>query len=352
MGFIIVILFVAVIGGVAFMVMRTLNKLNEADAEQGGMAANSAVVDTAQKFLPFDNIRDGVIDLGNYKYRMIIECSSINYALKTDEEQEIIELGFQRVLNSLQFPFTLYVQTREIDNRAMISSLEDDILRAKEDFPILSDYGDSYLNEMRNLTANLGQTKQKKKYIIVPFDEAIELTTMDKEERFNYAKDEIFQRAQLIKDGMSSLQIKASILNTDEIIELLYSAFHKDGSTDVENIQNGEYLRMMVEGVFEDKSNGNLLIGNRMAHMDPFDKMWLIFSQAEKWIKAEVLSTLSDIEFQALADASLQKLDELKRSTENAYFDIMNDRNGEQKSEESDEFENDKSEKEEIGGDE
>lgn len=346
MAFIIIILFIAVIGGVAFMVMKTLNKLNAADAANGGLAANSAVVDTVQKFLPFDNIRDGIVDLGNFRYRMIIECSSINYALKTDEEQEIIELGFQRVLNSLQFPFTLYVQTREIDNRAMIASLEEDIAEAKEDFPILSDYGDSYLQEMKNLTANLGQTKQKKKYIIVPFDEAVELTTMDKEERFQYAKDEIFQRAQLIKDGMSSLQIKASILDTPEVIELLYSAFHKDGTTDVENIQNGEFLRMMVEGVYEDKNNGQLLIGNRMAHMEPFEKMYLIFTQAEKWIRAEVVSTLSDVEYQALADAALQKLEELRNSTEDAYIDIRDEKLGIKKDSENE------SEDYEDGGDE
>lgn len=322
-----VVIFGAIIGGVVFLVMRTLKKLDSENAENGGVGAKSSEIDTAQKFLPFENIRDGIIELGNNKYRMVIECSSVNYALKTDEEQEIIELGFQRLLNSFQFPFTLYVQTREIDNRLMISSLEADIEKAKKDFSVLSDYGDSYLEEMKNLTVNLNQTKQKKKYIIIPFDlDATQLSTMDKEEKFQYAKEEIFQRANLIKDGMASLQIKASILDTPQIIELLYSSFHKDGKTDVDSILNGEYMTMMVEGVYEDKNNGRLLIGNRMAHMEPFEKMWLIFTQAEKWIKAEVLSSLNDVDQQALADAALQKLNDLKSSTETAYFGLLKEK--------------------------
>lgn len=329
-----VIIFAAIIGVAVFFVMKTLKKVSGEDSNTG-LAANSAKIDTAQKFLPFDNIKDGVLDLGNFKYRMIIECSSVNYALKTDEEQEIIEMGFQRALNSFQFPFTLFVQTREIDNRVMINSLEQDIAKAKEDFPILSDYGDSYLEEMKNLTVNLQQTKQKKKYIIIPYDEAIQLTSMDKEERFQYAKDEIFQRAQMVKDLMSSLQIKATILGTPELIELMYSTFHKDSTTDVESIINGEFMTMMVEGVFENKNNHQLLIGNRMAHMEPFEKMYLIFTQAEKWVKAEIMPMLSDVDYLALADAALTRLNELKKSTEDAFFNLAEEKAKEEKGKDS-----------------
>ena len=322
------LVFGGIIGLVALLVYKMYKKMENADAESGAVGVDPALADTAQKFLPFEDIKDNVIDLGNFKYRMVVECSSVNYALKTDEEQEIIELGFQRVLNSLQFPFTLYVQTREIDNRLMISSLEEDIAKTKEDFPILSEYGDSYIKEMQNLTVNLNQTKQKKKYIIIPFDDAGQLTKMDKEERFEYAKEEIFQRAQMVKDAMAALQIKAHILNTAELIELMYSAFHKDNNGDVNPILSGEYLTMMVEGVYENKNNGDLLIGNRMAHMEPFEKMYLIFTQTEKWIKTEILPMLSDVDEQALADAALQKLIQLRNSTEGAYFKILEEKNG------------------------
>ena len=321
-----IVVFAAIVGGVGFLVYRMYKKMEAGDAENGVVSENSAEIDSAQKFLPFENIKDNIIDLGNYKYRMIVECSSVNYALKTDEEQEIIELGFQRVINSLQFPFTLYVQTREIDNRLMISSLEEDIAKSKEDFPILSDYGDEYLDEMKNLTVRLNQTKQKKKYIIIPYDEAGQLTKMDKDERFEYAKEEIYQRASMVRDAMASLQIKASILSTADIIELLYNSFHKDASGDVNPIINGEYRTMLVEGVFENKNNGQLLIGNRMAHMEPFEKLYLIFTQSEKWIKSEIMPMLTDLDDLALADAALTKLTQLRDSTENAYFALQEEK--------------------------
>ena len=43
---------------------------------------------TVQEFLPFEKIEDSMICLGNDIYRMAIEVNSINYYLKTEEEQD------------------------------------------------------------------------------------------------------------------------------------------------------------------------------------------------------------------------------------------------------------------------
>lgn len=322
-GVIVLIAFIGAIVGGGIFAYRMVKKSSDT---MSGVAADTSNMNSAQQFLPFETVRDDVLDLGGFRYRMFIECTSVNYALKTDDEQSIIEMSFQRNINSFQFPFTFFIQTREIDNSKMLESLKEDTVETVKYFPLLEEYGSIYYEEMRNLTTTLQNTKQKKKYIIVPFDDAMTLTNLTKEERFDYASKELFARASMVRDSMGSLGIKAKILDTNEIIELLYSTFHKDGNNDVDGLMNGDFTSLMVEGVFQNKNTGDLLIGNRMAHTDAFEKIGLILSQSEKWIKNEVTPLLSDVEYIALIDAVIEKIEELKISTNITYTDIVNER--------------------------
>ena len=52
-------------------------------------------ITSAQEFLPFEDITNNMIVLGNHKYRAVLVCSSTNYQLKTAGEREQIEMAFQ-----------------------------------------------------------------------------------------------------------------------------------------------------------------------------------------------------------------------------------------------------------------
>ena len=131
-------------------------------------AASAKDFSNAQDFLPFEDIKDGVIDLGGFEYRAIIECQSINYDLKTSKEKEMIDASFQRFLDSLSFPITIHLQTKTIDNTKVLQTLENDMISTVEDYPQLYDYAVKYLDEMARITETIGNNKQKRKYIIVP----------------------------------------------------------------------------------------------------------------------------------------------------------------------------------------
>ena len=62
---------------------------------------NQSNPETAQEFLPFEEIQDSMIYVGNGLYRMLIEVSSLNYYLRTEEEQETVEQQFRRALQHL-----------------------------------------------------------------------------------------------------------------------------------------------------------------------------------------------------------------------------------------------------------
>lgn len=82
------LLFVGGIGGILFLLIRKLDPLQNDKSESRNLSI-------AQDFLPFEDIRNGMIILPDHKYRAVVECSSLNYDLKTEGEREQIELSFQ-----------------------------------------------------------------------------------------------------------------------------------------------------------------------------------------------------------------------------------------------------------------
>lgn len=238
-----ILLFILLIGGMGLAVFFVLKKTDPKKVDTS-LVTN---ITTAQEFLPFEEIKDGMICLGLHKYRAIIECSSTNYNLKTDKEKEIIEISFQRFLNSLTFPIVFYIQTKIIDNSKMLESLKEELLETIKTYPQLEEYADAFFVKMANLNANIGNNIQKKKYIIVPFEEAINLANLSDEEKYSYSSKELYNRASMIVDGLSAVGVKGKILNTEELYELVYSTYHKDNYLQFENIASGEFLSIITE---------------------------------------------------------------------------------------------------------
>lgn len=236
--------FFGVMGGLMYWKIKSTDP-NNIDA------SNKNNIDTAQAFMPFEDIKDSVVHLGLHQYRAIIKCNSINYNLKTEKEQDIIELSYQRFLNSLSHPISIFVQTKTMDNTKMMKNLKEDIEKTIEDFPILAEYGEVYYDSMANIYSEIGNNKEKNKYIIVPFNDAVLLTNSTEQEKYEYSLKEIQSRVQIIIDGLQSVGIQAKMLNTKEIADLIYSSYHKDNASQIDNITSGEFLSMMVEG--EDK---------------------------------------------------------------------------------------------------
>lgn len=247
MVFAIIAVFISIFGLIGGL---TYWKIKNTDPTTTDSSSKSNI-ETAQDFLPFEEIKDNVIHLGLHQYRAVIKCNSINYSLKTEKEQDVIELSYQRFLNSLNHPISMFIQTKEMDNSLMMKSLKDDIEKSIEEFPILSEYGQIFYENMGNIYNEIGNNKEKNKYIIVPFNDAILLTNSSEEEKYEYSLKEIQSRVQLIIDGLQSVGIQAKALNTNEIIDLVYSAYHKDNASQIKNIIDGDYLSMTVTG--EDK---------------------------------------------------------------------------------------------------
>lgn len=239
------LVFVGGIGALLYFMVKKLDPMKDDKTEDSNLAI-------AQDFLPFDDIRNGMIILPNHSYRAIIDCSSINFDLKTEGERDQIEMSFQQFINSLNFPISIFLQTKEIDNSRRIETLKREIEGTLIEFPNMKVYADHFLADMNNLNAKIGNNQQKKRYIVVTYDEAIQLERLTDGEKAVYAKKELMSRCDAIKTGLDAVGIISHVMSTPELIELVYSCYNREGFSYAEAISSNDAFALFVDGA-EDK---------------------------------------------------------------------------------------------------
>src|SRR3989344_4083005 len=79
----------------------------------------------AQEFLTIDTIREDVVLLKDGGLRVILMCSSLNFALKSTDEQDAIIYQYQNFLNSLDFPLQVVIHSRKLNIAPYLDSLKE-----------------------------------------------------------------------------------------------------------------------------------------------------------------------------------------------------------------------------------
>lgn len=67
-------------------------------------------------------VDEGILILPNRKYRIILEASSINFELKSEDEQDALIETYQAFLNALSFPLQILIRVREMDMDTYLSA--------------------------------------------------------------------------------------------------------------------------------------------------------------------------------------------------------------------------------------
>lgn len=279
-------------GGLVFWQIKKTDPKNQDTSLKDDIKA-------AQEFLPFQDISDSMINLGNHQYRALIDVTSINYNLKTKKEKEILELSFQRFLNSLNFPYSYFIQTKTMDNSRMLSLLEEDIKNTLEEFPQLEEYGNIHLQDMANIQDRIQTNKQKKKYIIVPYDDAITLTNLDDNEKYVEAAKELYNRCQVVLDGLETMGLHGRILTTNEVASVITSVYHRQNYSHIEGVIDGDYLETFVLGE------------NKMANILSEGKLDLILVEAKQKLQVELLESRETNP--VVIEATKQAINELEK---------------------------------------
>ena len=186
---------------------------------------------STQQFLEIEQIREGVVVLRNKGLRGIIMTSSLNFALKSEDEQNAIIYQFQNFLNSLDFSIEIVIQSRRLNITGYFDKLKE--MEEKQENELLKFQTREYRNFVKDLIAG-GQILSKNFFVIVPFT-LIEIPGIKKEttptltdEKFQRAKSQLWQRMEFVALGLRSCGLQCMPLNTSELIELFWSLYHPE----------------------------------------------------------------------------------------------------------------------------
>jgi len=179
---------------------------------------------TVQEILEVEDIREGVVILRDNSLRGILAVSSMNFALKSDEEQAAIIYQFQNFLNSLDFPIQILIQSRRINLTPYIDELKE--LEKKQPNELLRLQTEDYRKFIESI-AQKGIIMTKNFYVIVPFY----LPPVKKkitEQEFEAAKTQLFQRMEFVATGLRRCGLYCMPLGTQELIDLFWTHFHPE----------------------------------------------------------------------------------------------------------------------------
>ena len=80
---------------------------------------------SVQELLPLDEVAGEVLRLRGGDYRAVLQAGSVNFALKSETEQEAILAGYRRFLNGLAYPLQVLVRVVPTDVEGYLAGLRD-----------------------------------------------------------------------------------------------------------------------------------------------------------------------------------------------------------------------------------
>lgn len=194
---------------------------------------------STQHYLDVQEIRDDVVVLRDGTVRAVLMVSSVNFDLKSEDEQNAMVMSYVNFLNSLNFPLQIVVQSRPLNiddylQRLVVTEREhsNELLRMQT-----ADY--------RNFITDLVQLESimsKKFFIVVPYapgqDNKLKFTdrivglfstaktiTLNRQ-HFEQYQRQINKRVIFIYTGITSMGLQARRLNTQALIELYYNSYN------------------------------------------------------------------------------------------------------------------------------
>lgn len=207
---------------------------------------------STQRYLDIAEVRDGTIVLRDGGVRAVLMVSSINFALKSQEEQEAIVYGYQAFLNSIDFPMQMIIQSRILNIRPYLQMLEE---REKTQLNELLRIQTQQYREYVQQLIDISNIMEKSFYVSIPFHplESKEETFGSRftkifsptkviatnRREFDERRRQLLERVERVQIGLNTLGLKSIMLNTSELIELVYTTYNPEitGQENLADIQ-------------------------------------------------------------------------------------------------------------------
>lgn len=202
-------------------------------------AKNQRIAST-EKYLFVSTIRDDTVVLKSGGLRAILLTSSINFALKNEDEQQGVVQGYVSLLNSIDFPLQICIQSRKLNIDAYLLKVDEQYRKTTNDLMKiqLQEYK-KYIVEL----LDLGDIMSKRFYVIIPYEPGSSSTKKSfttqlsevfaptkaislSKKKFNEYKNELERRVALVEAGLRGMGLSSVRLDTQGLIESLYNTYN------------------------------------------------------------------------------------------------------------------------------
>ena len=217
-------------------------------------------VQSVFNFMEFDKIEDNmIVQKDGKRFLMVVKCQGINYDLMSAVEKNSVEQGFIQYLNTLRNPIQIYIQTRKVDltgsietYKQKVKDIGDNLARMEYDynqkvrngqassrdldaekFEIakarnLYEYGTDIVKNTERMSLNKNILTKHYYIVLSHYPEEVINSVYGQEEINNIAFSELYTKAQSTISLLSVCGINGKILDSNELADLLYSAYNRD----------------------------------------------------------------------------------------------------------------------------
>lgn len=201
------------------------------------------LTDTTQTQLPIANIRDDVVLFKDGSAAIILESTSLNFGLLSENEQEAVIVAYAGLMNSLSFSIQIMVRTIRKDISSYVAYLEQ--AQTKIQNPKLAELMESYKKFITE-TIKKKNVLGKRFFIVVPFS-SLELgvkssfksLTRKSNKPLPFEEDYVLKKAKVTlnprRDHLmrqaGRLGLKLDQLDTKQIQALMYDVFNPQPPT-------------------------------------------------------------------------------------------------------------------------
>ncbi|MBI4250642.1 hypothetical protein HY622_03575 [Candidatus Uhrbacteria bacterium] len=215
---------------------------------------------STSRYLALREIRNDTVLMKDGTLRAVLLISSINFFLKSDDEQKGVIQSYTSFLNAFDYPVQIVIQSRQFDPSKYIAELQkleaaqtNDLLKLQ-----MADYR-QFIGEL----VSLGDIMDKKFFLVIPYDPAGDTKRgffarvgsmfsapadiLLGQEQFMERKHFLDQRVDNVTAGLLGMGLNAVRLDTQSLIEVFYNLYNPDTSPQEKMV---EVNKLQVEDTF------------------------------------------------------------------------------------------------------
>jgi len=161
-------------------------------------------------------IKDGIMTLSGNRYRLVLHASSVNFELRSEDEQDALIEAYQSVLNSLVCPVQILICIREMDLDKYIEDFQSKLQNEAEDI---------YRQQITNYSEFVSKLVAKNKILSRHFYVVLPSSEKDAGD-FDLAREQLALYADILSKGLARLGMQTRRLTSLELLDFFYSFYN------------------------------------------------------------------------------------------------------------------------------